>query len=210
MLHGRGQSLEPPKERRQLRRIPRVLGSSFHLVWEAAPGRFLASLAPQAVSAVVTGSQLVVTRDLIAAVLATQSGGSLDRVTLLLALTIGLSIASSVANLVQGQQQQMLGAIVERHTNSVLLDRIIAIDLKRFETPEFQDLLRRAQNAMGRMLGVTSATIGLARASSSSSASPRRSTCSSRSCSCSRSSASSRCGSRPSHRAGRCTAGGDR
>src|SRR5258705_61281 len=133
MFQGRGQSLEPPKERRQLRRIPRVLASSFHLVWEAAPGRFLASLAPQAVSAVGTGSQLVVTRDLIAAVLATQSGGALDRVTLLLALTIGLSIASSVANLVQGQQQQMLGAIVERHTNSVLLDRIIAIDLKRFE-----------------------------------------------------------------------------
>jgi ATP-binding cassette subfamily B protein len=160
---GRGQQVEPPAERRQLRRIPRVLASSFHLVWEAAPGRFLSSLAPQAVSAVVVGSQLVVTRDLIAAVLATQSGGSLDRVTQLLGLTIGLSIASSVANLVQGQQQQMLGAIVERHTNSVLLDRIIAIDLKRFETPEFQDLLRRAQNAMGRMMGVTGATIGLAR-----------------------------------------------
>ena len=140
-----------------------MLASSFHLVWEAAPGRFLASLAPQAVSAVVTGAQLVVTRDLIAAVLATQSGGSLDRVVQLLAFIIGLTLASSAANLVQGQQQQMLGAIVERHTNSVLLDRITAIDLKRFETPEFQDLLRRAQNAMGRMLGVTGSTIGLAR-----------------------------------------------
>src|SRR5207245_9102917 len=52
---------------------------------------------------------------------------------------------------------------VERHTNSVLLDRIIAIDLKRFETPEFQDLLRRAMNAMGRMMGVTGSAIGLAR-----------------------------------------------
>ncbi len=140
-----------------------MLASSFHLVWEAAPGRFLASLAPQAVSAVVTGAQLIVTRDLIAAVLATQSGGSLDRVTQLLVLTVVLTLVSSAANLVQGQQQQMLGAIVERHTNSVLLDRIIAIDLKRFETPEFQDLLRRAQNAMGRMMGVTGSTIGLAR-----------------------------------------------
>ena len=121
-----------------------MLASSFHLVWEAAPGRFLASLAPQAVSAVVTGAQLVVTRDLIAAVLATQGGGGLDRVTQLLVLTVVLTLVSSGANLVQGQQQQMLGAIVERHTNSVLLDRIIAIDLKRFETPEFQDLLRRA------------------------------------------------------------------
>ena len=74
-----------------LRRIPRVLGSSFRLVWEAAPGRFLASLAPQAVTAVTTGAQLVITRDLIAAVLATGSGGDLSRVTTLLAEMIGLS-----------------------------------------------------------------------------------------------------------------------
>jgi len=158
-----GRDAEPPRERRQLRRIPRVLAASFRLVWEAAPGRFLLSLAPQAVSAFVTGAQLVVTRDLIAAVLATQSGGDLGRVGTLLAYTIGLTVAGAAANLVQGQQQQMLGAIVERHTNSVLLDRIIAVDLKRFETPEFQDLLRRAMNAMGRMMGVTSATIGLIR-----------------------------------------------
>ncbi len=140
-----------------------MLASSFRLVWEAAPGRFLASLAPQAVSAVVTGLQLIITRDLIAAVLATGSGGDLGRVGYLLGAMIGLSLVSSGAGLVQGQQQAMLGAIVERHTNSVLLDRIIAIDLKRFETPEFQDLLRRAMNAMGRMMGVTGSAIGLAR-----------------------------------------------
>ncbi len=163
LMFGSGGHVEPPAERRQLRRIPRVLAASFALVWEAAPGRFLLSLAPQAVSAVVTGAQLVVTRDLIAAVLATQNGGDLSRVGLLLAYTIGLTLAGSAANLVQNQQQQMLGAIVERHTNSVLLDRIIAIDLKRFETPDFQDLLRRAMNAMGRMMGVTGATIGLIR-----------------------------------------------
>ncbi len=158
-----GGPVEAPAERRQLRRIPRVLAASFALVWEAAPGRFLLSLAPQAVSAAATGAQLVVTRDLIAAVLATQNGGDLGRVGTLLAYTIGLTLAGSAANLVQNQQQQMLGAIVERHTNSVLLDRIIAIDLKRFETPDFQDLLRRAMNAMGRMMAVTGSTIGLIR-----------------------------------------------
>jgi len=163
IFRGRGDRTEPPPERRQLRRIPRVLGSSFRLVWEAAPGRFLASLAPQVVSAVTTGAQLIITRDLIAAVLATGSGGDLARVTTLLAEMIGLSVISSAAGLIQNQQQSMLSAIVERHTNSVLLDRIIAIDLKRFETPEFQDLLRRAMNAMGRMMGVTGSAIGLAR-----------------------------------------------
>ena len=155
---------EAPKERSTVRRIPRVLGSSFRLVWAAAPRRSFVSLVPQAISAVITGLQLVVTRDLIAAVLATGQGGDLGRVGSLLALMIGLTLAGAAANLVQTQQQQMLGAIVERHTNSVLLDRIIAVDLRRFETPEFQDLLRRAQNAMLRMQGVVGSAIGLARA----------------------------------------------
>src|SRR5947209_16153654 len=156
-------SIEPPAERRQLRRVPRVLASSFNLVWEASPRRFLISLAPQAVTAVTTGVQLVITRDLIAAVLATGSGGDFSRVGTLLAELIGLTVLSNAAGLVQGQQQSLLSAEVERHQNAVLLDRIIAVDLKRFETPDFQDLLRRAMNAMGRMMGVTGSAIGLAR-----------------------------------------------
>src|ERR671923_292668 len=88
---------------------------------------------------------------------------AVDLVGQLLAFTIGLSLLRTAVGLVQTQQQSLLSAIVERHTNSVLLDRIIAIDLRRFETPDFQDLLRRAQNAMGRMMGVTGSTIGLAR-----------------------------------------------
>jgi len=145
------------------RRVPRVLLSSFRLVWEAAPGRFVASLAPQIIAAVVTAVQLIITRDLIAAVIATGTGSDLSRVGYLLAAMIVLSIVSTGTGLVQGQQQQILGAIVDRHTNSVLLDRIIAVDLKRFETPEFQDLLRRAINASSRMLGVAQTAITLAR-----------------------------------------------
>ena len=104
----RGERPEAPPERRQLRRVPRVLASSFRLVWEAAPRRFVVSLAPQAVSAVIVGAQLVITRDLIAAVLATGSGGDVGRVGQLLIATIGLSLLGSAANLVQNQQQSLL------------------------------------------------------------------------------------------------------
>src|SRR5256712_10789441 len=114
-------SIEPPAERRQLRRVPRVLASSFRLVWEAAPRRFMVSLAPQAVSAVIVGAQLGITRDLIAAVLATGSGGDDRRVGQLLVATIALSLLGSGAHLVQNPQQALLAAIGDRHTNSVLL-----------------------------------------------------------------------------------------
>ena len=160
---GGGPIEAPPVERRQLKRVPRVLASAFRLVWAAAPGRFVLSLVPQTIGAVITGAQLIITRDLIAAVLATSSGGDVARVSQLLGVTVGLALLRTGVNIVQNQQQAMLSAIVERHTNSTLLDRIIAIDLKRFETPEFQDLLRRAMNAMGRMMGVTGAAISLAR-----------------------------------------------
>jgi ATP-binding cassette subfamily B protein len=163
IVGGRGGQSEAPPERRQLGRIPRVLLSSFRLVWQAAPGRFVASLAPQVIAAVATGVQLIITRDLIAAVIATGGGADLSRVGYLLAAMMALSVLSTGISLVQGQQQQVLGAIVDRHTNSILLDRIIAVDLKRFETPEFQDLLRRAMNASGRMLGVAQGAITIAR-----------------------------------------------
>ena len=159
----KGERIEPPVERRQLRRIPRVLASSFRIVWEAAPRRFAVSLAPQILNAIITGAQLVITRDLIASVLATGTGGDLGRVGFLLGAMITLSVVSTGSNILQSQNQALLSGIVERHTNSVLLDRIIGIDLKRFETPEFQDLLRRAMNAMGRMMGVTGSAISLAR-----------------------------------------------
>src|SRR5256714_9351599 len=145
------------------RRVPRVLLSSFRLVWEAAPGRFAAPLAPKITAAVVTAVQLIIPRDLIAAVIATGTGSDLSRVGYLLAAMIVLSVVSTGVGLVQGQQQQILGAIVDKHTNSILLDRIIAVDLKRFETPEFQDLLRRAMNASSRMLGVAQSAITIAR-----------------------------------------------
>jgi len=159
----RSDRIEAPPERRRPGRALRALRSSFRLVWQAAPGRFLASIAPQLVVAVVTGVQLIITRDLIAAVIATGGGADLSRVGYLLGAMITLNIVSTGIGLAQGQQQQILGAIVERHTNSVLLDRIIAVDLKRFETPEFQDLLRRAMNATNRMLGVAQTAIAIAR-----------------------------------------------
>ena len=163
IVSGRGDQIEAPPERRQFGRLPRVLLSSFRVVWQAAPGRFVASLAPQLIAAVATGVQLIITRDLIAAVIATGSGADLSRVGYLLAAMMALTIVSTGTGLVQGQQQQILGAIVDRHTNSILLDRIIAVDLKRFETPEFQDLMRRAMNASTRMLGVAQSAIAVAR-----------------------------------------------
>ena len=163
ILGGRSDQIEAPAEGQRFARVPRVLFSSFRIVWQAAPGRFVASLVPQVVAAIVTALQLIITRDLIAAVIATGSGADLSRVGYLLAAMIALSIVSTGTGLVQGQQQQILGAIVDRHTNSILLDRIIAVDLKRFETPEFQDLLRRAINATSRMLGVAQTAITLAR-----------------------------------------------
>jgi ATP-binding cassette subfamily B protein len=132
-------------------------------VSEAAPRRFAVSIAPQIVSAAVTGAQLLITRDLIAAVLATGTGGDLGRVGYLLGAMVALSVVSSGAGIFQNHQQQLLTAEVERHANAVLLDRIIAVDLKQFETPEFQDLSRRAQNAIFRIFGVTGSVIGLAR-----------------------------------------------
>src|SRR5205809_8063784 len=85
-------SIEPPAERRQLRRVPRVLASSFRLVREAAPRRFMVSLAPQAVSAGIVGGQLVLTRGLLAAGPAPGRGGDVGPAGHPPAAPVGLSL----------------------------------------------------------------------------------------------------------------------
>lgn len=158
-----GYADEALTKRRQLRRIPHVLAASFRLVWEADAALFIGSLLPQVVNAVVTGARLVVARDLIAALLVSGQGGDLGRVGVLLGLAVGLTLVSSASELVQDHRQQMLDAILERHTASALVGRIGAVDLSRFETPEFQDLLRRAHNAMYRMPPLVRAAVGFLR-----------------------------------------------
>jgi ATP-binding cassette subfamily B protein len=151
-----------PSERRGLHRFPRLLWAATRFVWGADPRRLLLSLAPPAVSAVTTAWQLLLTRDLIAAVL-TPGAGDAGHIVPPLAGMIAAGTISTLANVFNTQQQQVLNEVVGRQMQLRLVGIVSAIEMARFDTPDFQDRLRRAQGGMGRVMGVTWSVIGLAR-----------------------------------------------
>lgn len=142
--------------------IASSIAASFGLLWSASPRRCLFTFGPQVLSGFATGAQLIVVRDVVASVLARNERDTSQLWMLLVALCL-LALITNVLGVLHQQQLSLLSADIERYQNGMLLDRVSTIDLKRWETPEFQDLQRRAMNAMGRALGITAAAVGLGR-----------------------------------------------
>ncbi|HET8569240.1 MAG TPA: ABC transporter ATP-binding protein [Candidatus Limnocylindria bacterium] len=154
---------EVPQERRGLRRFPRLVASAVRFVWEADRRRFLVNLVPPVVTAVSTAWQLIITRDLIAAVLGAGGVADATRIVPPLLSFVLAAVLNTLASVAANQQRQVLSEVVSRQTNLRLVEIVSRIEMKDFDTPEFQDRLRRAQSGMNRLLGVTWSVIGLAR-----------------------------------------------
>ena len=162
-MRGEHKRPEIPPERRGLRRFPRLLIAATRFVWEADRRRLMISMLPPLVTAVMTAWQLLLTRDLIAAVLTPTSTGDAGHIVPPLVGMIAAGTISTLANVFNTQQQQVLNEVVGRQMNLRLVSIVSAIEMARFDTPDFQDRLRRAQGGMGRVMGVTWSIIGLAR-----------------------------------------------
>lgn len=151
---------ESPREGRKLRRLG-VLLNAAHLVWQADRRGVVLSLAPQFVAAGATAWQLLLMRDLISALIVQADSAQI------VAPLLGIVLAGAVATtsgVINSLQQQVLGEVVSRQLQSRLLGVMARVDIGRFETPQFQDGLRRAQVGMGRIVGVTASLLSLGRA----------------------------------------------
>lgn len=160
---GGGRGNEPPKEHGGIRNLPRLMRTAFTMVWEADQRRALEAFSLQIVLGVATGIQLLITRNLIAAVL--EPGVATDPsplVTNLIAMVL-VETTSQFVSLYQQQQQQVLMEQIQRRAGLRVVDVASQVDMAQFDTPTFQDRLTRAQQAMGRLFQVTFSTIGLVR-----------------------------------------------
>ncbi len=80
-----------------------------------------------------------------------------------LAAMVAVETTSQFVQLYQQQQQQVLLEQIQRRAGLRVVDVASQVDMAQFETPEFQDRLSRAQQAMGRLFQVTFSTVGLVR-----------------------------------------------
>ena len=160
---GGGRGNEPPKEHGGLRNLPRLMRTAFLMVFEADRRRASEAFALQVVLGIATGIQLLITRNLIAAVLDPRVARDPSPLVTQLALMVVVETTSQFVSLYQQQQQQVLMEQIQRRAGLRVVDVASQVDMAQFDTPEFQDRLTRAQQAMGRLFQVTFSTIGLVR-----------------------------------------------
>ena len=158
-----GKRPDPPTEHGGFRNLPRLLASAFAMVWAADRRRAIETYVLQLVLGIATGIQLLITRNLIAAVLDPRVSRDPSPLLTQLAAMVVVETTSQFVQLYQQQQQQVLLEQIQRRAGLRVVDVASKVDMAQFETPEFQDRLSRAQQAMGRLFQVTFSTVGLVR-----------------------------------------------
>ncbi len=141
------------------------------LVWSASAGLFSLILVLSVVLALVPAATLWVGKLLIDEVARAIAGGvqSADaayrRLAMLLALQVGITIASSLVQTIYNTSRELLGDTLQNRISLRILGKAAALDVESFENAETYDALRNAYNEVGsRPLGVMFQVIGIGQA----------------------------------------------
>src|SRR5215467_10520376 len=163
IIMGRSPS-DVPNEYRTWRRLPRLFWGAFRVVREAAPREFAISTVLQLVQGATAGIQLLIIRNILAAVLAGSSHHDYLPAIEQLMVLVALQTVSGLVSTYTNMQQQLVTELVQRHASRPVTEVATAIGLRDFDTPEFHDRMQRAQQtAMLRPLQVTNAVLTIGR-----------------------------------------------
>jgi ATP-binding cassette, subfamily B, bacterial len=148
--------------KRDLRRLPRLIGAAFGLVWRSAPRQLLSAGTLQVLAGLSVAAQLLVIRRLLTNINAAEGIPTASDLGLDLALFGALVIVVGIATVTQKEQQLMLGDRVHKYTTAQVMAVSTTVDLIEYEKPSFHDRLQRARvNANIRPLQMANGVIGL-------------------------------------------------
>jgi ATP-binding cassette subfamily B protein len=125
-------------------RLPGQVVRAFRLVWEAARPELTACIAVQVLSGVGVALQLLLGRNVLAAVVADEGGELRDVLPDLVGLAVVTAALGFGAALLR-ERQRILSELVERHVHGQIIDVVADVDLEAFESASFHDRLRRAK-----------------------------------------------------------------
>jgi ATP-binding cassette subfamily B protein len=144
------------------RDLPRLIGDSLRLVWEAGRREFLLMSALQLLEAVGIAAQLFIGKEVLDAVLAAGENEDFAGVLPELAALVAITVALDFARAIETEQSRVLGELVGRRALSRVLDVSTRVDLLAFESPDFYDRLQRARaQGMFRSLQTVNGLLGL-------------------------------------------------
>ncbi len=145
-------------------RLPGLVAGSFRVVWRAAPREFGISLTLQLVQGAILGVNLLVVRNILAAILQGTPAHDYIPAVEQLGVLVMLQAVGGLVGMYQTMQQQVLTELVQRHASRPVTQVATRIGLRDFDTPEFHDRLQRAQQtAMMRPFQITQAVLGIGR-----------------------------------------------
>jgi ATP-binding cassette, subfamily B, bacterial len=148
--------------RRDVRRLPRLVGAAFSLVWRSAPRQLALAGSLQILAGLSLAAQLLVVRRLLASISAADGIPSVAELGLDLTIFGALVVVVGIAAVTQKEQQLMLGDRVHKYTTARVMDISTTVDLIEYEKPAFHDRLQRARvNANIRPLQMANGVIGL-------------------------------------------------
>ncbi len=144
------------------------LASTAQLVWSASPGLFSLILCLSVLLALVPAATLWVGKLLVDEVARAITGelqnadAAYRRLAILLALQVGIAIASSLLQTIYNTSRELLGDTLQNRISLRILRKAAALDVESFENAETYDALRNAYNEVGsRPLGVMFQVIGI-------------------------------------------------
>ena len=118
----------PPANRiAQIGRVPLLARHALALVWSAAPRQLVTLVALQAIAAGAVAVQLLVSREILGALVAVGGGGSISALYPWLVALAGVTAIVGVLAAVTAHQQTLLGELTARRA----FDRIIDVSANR-------------------------------------------------------------------------------
>ena len=138
-----------------LRRLPEISRQALAIMWRAARGEFVLMTALQVVSGFGIVAQLVVGREALAALLrAAGTGVRLADVAGWAVAVAAVTVAMTVAGVLQHERQEILTDNVNRFVEGELLRVAAEADLTAFETPGFHNRMQRVRQSGSRSLNL--------------------------------------------------------
>ena len=138
----------PPDDRlSQVRRVPGLTWLALRLVWTADRKHLSATVLLQVVSAVAIAVQLLVTRQLLTALVDVGNGGSVSALYPWLGALAVITAVLSVVAAFTAYEQKLLVELASRHAFDRIIEVSVAVDFEAFENAEFYDQLQRARNS---------------------------------------------------------------
>lgn len=154
--------LRNKQTKRSVRSFWTLLRDALATVWSAARPPFVSALLLTFLNALIAVAQVLVTKQLLDALLADTSVVRLGPLLLPVLILAGLTAASFALTAATGQVRRLLGELVMRDTQRKMLDVTTTVPLDAYETPWFFNYVVRVEtNALTKPLDLVQAVITL-------------------------------------------------